>query len=409
VSANATAKGRLPSSHSRSGLVARLRLRSTEIEEAIVARIRIVGPESTENGDVQYEEGQRIAVTAILDYALTSIEHGEDSIGVIPLEVAAQAHRAARNGVELGTILRRYCVANAELTDFVTQEADHCGLLSYGAAFRIVQRVQARLLDSLVGVVNHEYAQEIKRVGRSPEWRRAELVKRLLADGTVENLGFEYELDAWHLGVVGTGVKVGRAFRGLATELKGRLMTVSPDEQSVWVWIGGSREVVVRNFERLTSARWPMGVSLAVGEPAKGLDGWRLTHRQAQDAFLVSLRQPQRLTLYADVALLAHWLRDDTRARGLVEMYLSALDNHRCPGATLRQTLREYFVNGRNSSEASRTLNISRRTMRNRMALIEESLGSLLNTHQAELELALRLDNILRANESRLAGGEASS
>ena len=51
--------------------------------------------------------------------------------------------------------------------------------------------------------------------------------------------------------------------------------------------------------------RKPAGVSSAIGEPGKGLDGWRLTHRQAQAAMRIALRRPQRLTRYADVALLA--------------------------------------------------------------------------------------------------------
>src|ERR1700677_913591 len=140
-----------------------------------------------------------------------------------------------------------------------------------------------------------------------------------------------------------------------------------------WTRSRRQHKTVVGHVERLVAAKWRAGVSLALGEPAEGIEGWRLTHRQAQDALLVSLRQPRTLTQYSDVALLTPWLRDDARARGLVEMYLSSLDNHRCPGATLRRTLREYFLAGRNSSAAGRALNVSRRTMRNRMVLIEES------------------------------------
>jgi DNA-binding PucR family transcriptional regulator len=109
------------------------------------------------------------------------------------------------------------------------------------------------------------------------------------------------------------------------------------------------------------------------------------------------------LTLYADIALLVPWLRDDTRAQWLVEMHLSPLDNHRCSGATLRKTLREYFAAGHNASAAARALYISRRTMRNRMVLIEGSLGPLLHTHQAELELALRLDELREDKQSYIS------
>ena len=389
------ADGRVGSTEEiRIGVAERLRLRSAEIEEAIVARIRNVAPDPAGNGDVQYEEGQRAAVVAVLNYALTGIEHGEERARLIPSEAVAQAHRAARNGVALGTVLRRYHAANAELTDFMTQESDRGGLLGYGAAFRGVQRTQASLLDGLIVTVNEEYVREVERVGRSPERRRVERVRRLLAGGIVDAAELGYELDTWHLGVIGMGVGVGQAVRGLAAGLDCRLLSISHDERSVWAWLGGQHEAVVGGVERLSSANWPAGVSLALGEPAEGVKGWRLTHRQAQDALLVLLRQPQTLTRYSDVALLAHCLRDEARARELVDIYLSPLDNHRCPGATLRKTLREYFAAGRNSSAAGRALHVSRRTMHNRKALIEKSLGPLLDTRQAELELALRLDEL---------------
>jgi hypothetical protein len=379
-------------------MAARLRLRRAEIEEAIVARIRNVASDPAGVGDVQYEEGQRTAVAAVLDYALTSIEQGDDRAKLIPTEAVTQAHRAVRNGVGLGTVMRRYAAAHAELGDFVVQEADRGGLLTHGAALRGVQRTQALLLDELIAAVNEEFAREVQRVGRSPECRRAERVRQLLAGEIVDAPELGYELDVWHVGLIGAGTGVGQTVRGLATGLDCRMLCVSFDERSVWGWLGESRERVAGDVERLKSIRWPPGVSLAVGQPADGLAGWRLTHRQAQDALLVSLRQPRALTLYADVALLVPWMRDEARAQGLVEMYLSPLDGHRCSGAMLRATLRAYFAAGRNSSAAGRALNLSRRTMRNRMVLIEKSLGSLLGTNQAELELALRLDEVFNVH-----------
>jgi hypothetical protein len=376
-------------------LVEGLRSQRPEIQGSIIARIRDVASTAAEDMDVQYEEGQRTAVVAALDYALSGIERGEDWDTPIPSEVVAQARRAARTGVGLDTILRRYTAGHALLGDFVMQATDRGDLLSHGAMLRAVQRTQAALLDRLIASISDEYVREVQRAGQSPEQRRAKRVRGLLAGGLGDFAELDYELNAWHLGVIGTGVGAGQAIRGLAAGLDCQLLCVSHDELSVWAWLGGRSKTMVGDVERPISARWSAGVSLVVGEPAQGLVGWRLTHWQAQDALLVSLHQPQTLTLYADVALLAPWLRDDARARGLVEMYLSPLDSHRCSGVTLRETLREYFAAGRNASAAGRAINVSRRTMRNRMVLIEESLGSLLDTNQAELELALRLDKLL--------------
>ena len=107
----------------RRGVVARLRSRRAEIEEAIVARIRNVASDPVGTGDVHYEEGQRAAVVAVLEYALTSIEQGEERATLLPSAAVAQVHRAARSGVAVDTVVRRYAAAHAELGDFVVQEA----------------------------------------------------------------------------------------------------------------------------------------------------------------------------------------------------------------------------------------------------------------------------------------------
>jgi hypothetical protein len=54
------------------------------------------------------------------------------------------------------------------------------------------------------------------------------------------------------------------------------------------------------------------GACFVVGAPAGGLEGWRLTHREAQTALLVARCRPWPLTRYGDVALLAAALGDAT-------------------------------------------------------------------------------------------------
>ncbi len=362
---------------------------------AIVARIRNVASDPYGVVDAHYAEGQRAAVVAILDYALTGIEHGDERATLIPSAAVAQVHRAARSGVTVEIVVRRYMAAHAELGDFVIQEAGRSGLLTKGTALRRVQQTQASLLDRLIAIVSDEHAREIERLHRSPEQHLAERVRRLLAGELVDASELGYELDGWHAGLIASGPGAGQTVRSLSASLGCKVLSVPQDERSVWGWLGGSRETVDCAIGRLVSARWPTGVSLALGEPAGGLMGWRVAHQQAQDALLVSLHRPQALTRYCDVALLAPWLRDEVRARAFINTYLSALDNHRCPGSVLRKTLQEYFAAGRNATKAGRNLNVSRRTMRNRMVLIEESLPSLLESNQAELELALRLDELL--------------
>jgi hypothetical protein len=246
------------------------------------------------------------------------------------------------------------------------------------------------------------------RADGSPERRRVALVRGLFDRERVDVAELGYELDGWHVGAIGVGAGVAKALRVAVSGSDCEVLSVAPDRHRAWVWLGGPREAVSGGVEQLVSAEWPAGVSLTLGEPAQGIEGWRLTHRQARDALPVTLRLGERegvtLTRYRDVVLLVYLLRDQERARELVELYLAPLEGHRCPGATLRRTLREYFAAGRNSSEAARTLSISRRTMRNRMVLIERSLGARLRTHQAELELALRVDGLGEAGPQQTNG-----
>lgn len=387
-------------SDGRINVVERLRSKRTEIEDAIIARIHSIASDAIGcKWDLQSEEEQRSAITAILEYALACIEQGDEQILPIPHEAVVQAHRAARSGIGLCTILRCYTSGYMLMEHFVMQEADSGGLFSDGAVLRSVQATQALLLENLIDSISEEYMCETQRVSRSPQQLRAERVRRLLAGEILNTEQIDYQLDAWHLGIIGTGPRVIQAIQRLTVSLDCRLLYVSHDEANVWVWLGGhSKQLVADDIKRILSTSWPVGVSLALGEPAEGLKGWRLTHWQAQNAWFVSLRQPQKFTHYSNVALLAPWLRDDTRARWLVDMYLSPLDTQKVSGDTLRETLREFFAAGRNASAAASALKVSRRTMRNRMDLIERSLGAILVKRQAELELALRLENIISSD-----------
>lgn len=214
-------------------IVTRLRARTAEIEEAILARIRGVDPASPGEGDVQYEASRRAAVTAALGYVFSGIEHGDAHTGMIPSELVAQARQAARIGVELGTIFRRCHAANAELIDFVTQEACNCEVVDGAVTLRRIQQTQAWLLDHLVTMINSEYASEVNRVDGSVEQRQSDRIRRLLAGSPIESTELGYDLDAWHLALIGRGLGVGQALRGTAAGLDSRLLCAAYDGESV--------------------------------------------------------------------------------------------------------------------------------------------------------------------------------
>jgi hypothetical protein len=382
----------------RAGLAERLRARRPELEEAILARFHDVGFDPAVGEDDEYVDGARAAVTEAVDYGLMVIEQGEEWLGSIPPAAVAQARRAARNSVSLDRVLLRYNAGHLLLEDFVMQEARHSDLSSERSALRHVLRTQGALLDHFTASIANEYQHEVERVARTPELRRTETVQRLLAGAPVDASALGYEFEAEHVGVIAMGAAAGEAARSLAAELGRDLLSVSRSEQTVWAWFGGQRRLAIDDVDRVMSAEKWAGVSLAIGESERGIDGWRLTHRQAQAAMLVALRTPQRVTRYADVALLAAVLKDRELATSLVEIHLAPLEDQKDGGAVSRATLRAYFAAGSNAATAAAALGVDRHTVERRLHTIEEALGRLLHTCRAELEVALRLEELGKAD-----------
>lgn len=373
-----------------------LRNRRTEIEEAIFAHVRDATSFGTAGGeDAEWVTGLRATVTAAMDYVLVGIEQGHEWSGPIPSMAVAQAHRAARNGVGLETVLLRYAAGSRLLVRFAMAEAADFPI----DALQQVLDMQGLLAERLMAGVSVEYKQEVERMGRSPEKRRAERVRRLLAGEAVDSAELGYELDAWHVCVIATGAGARDAVRALAEGVDRQLLAVSHGEETVWAWLGGQRKLAFADIEHLLLATASISQAV-VGEPGKGVNGLRLTHRQAQAALLVALRSRERLTRYADVALLAAALRDDVLARWLLETFLSPLDSQRDRGAALRETLRVYFATGRNVSKAAVALSVKRQTVEQRMQTVDQALGRALDTCLAELEVALRLDELGPAREA---------
>jgi hypothetical protein len=418
-----------------------LRKRRQEIEEGIFARVREAVRDPVGYGDEEYVAGLHAAVGAAVDYGLSGIEDGvgagRASVSV-PREAIAQAKLAARSGVSLDAVLQRYIVGHALLWDYVMEEADRAG--PPGGALREMSRAQSMLLERMTAVVAREYGRERERVGRSREQQLVEGVRALLAGENATDLPqsmgerasderaveLVYELGAEHLGVIARGAGAPGVLRALAGGLDRQLLCVEQGKGTVWAWLGGQRALQMSDVrhalrahenpratheeqpssgmsrsrtapERAASARTQgrrhsSVVMLAIGEPARGLEGWRATHRQAQAALLVAMRRPGPLTCYADVALLAAALKDPTLARELVEIYVAPLAEERGGPSVLADTLRGYLAAERNVSSAAARLKIARSTLEKRLRIAEERLGRRLHPCPVELEIALALD-----------------
>lgn len=369
-------------------LFGRLRDRQGEIEETILTRIYAVS-DPTATCDPEYVASLREAVGEAVVYGFSALPGDEEPGRRPPGALLAQAARAARNGVSLDTVLRRYLAGYTLLVEFIMQEANADPLFSVEAVSRL-SKSRATLFDRLIADVTRAYSQELQGERRSVDHIRAERVRRLLAGELLDAPELGYELDAWHLATVATGPGAVVALRRLGTSLDRRLLLIRSGA-AVWAWFGGRRRVEVERVLESAESELPQEVTLAVGEPARGVSGWRLSHQQAKAALPIAVRGSERFVRYADVALLSSALCDFVLARSLCDIYLAPLEEGRDGGTILRDTLRAYFEASRNASSAAAALGVSRNTVSVRLRSIEERIGRTVDGCASELETALRL------------------
>jgi len=374
----------------RSELGARLRARAPEMVEAIFARIHALS-DPAESVDPEYLEGLRQAVREAVDFGITSIELGAEWTPPAPPAVAIQAQRAARAGVSLDTVLRRYAAGDRIVGEFIVEEADKFP----GQIVGQVMKARGPLVDQLMAHAATHYMRELERLTRSPEQRRAEIVERLLAGDAGGDAGdLDYKFDSWHIGMIVTGEKAEAAVRLVAGDLNCRALIVPRGTRTAWAWLGRPSRADVAEVECILDRGGLAGVSLAIGEPRHGLDGWRLSHQEAQAGFQILLLRPERLVRGSETLLLAAILRDSALAKSLLKTYLAPLDEHGDSGPVLRETLRAYLAAGRNAATAAAALAVDRHTVQRRLRKVEEALGRLLSDCHAELEVALRLEEV---------------
>lgn len=367
----------------------RLRARRPEIEQAVLARIYAIA-EPGQVSSPEYAEGLRATVSAAVGYGIEALDRSPGDPPPMPAVIRTQARLAARNGVQLATVLRRYLAGHTLLGDFLLEESEREAFLGEGSLKRFL-RIQSALLDDLLAVVSDEYGREKETRPVTAKQRRAQLVERLLAGEPLDASDLDYDFDAaWHLGLVAHGQDADAVCA--VTDPLDCLRLAIEREDSVWVWLGSRRRIDVDHLRRSLPADSSLGFVLAVGEPGEGMAGWRLTHQQAQAALPVARARGEGLTRYADTALLASTLQDDLLANSLRRLYLDPLCAERDGGAVSRETLRAYFSADHNVSSAAAVLGVNRNTVASRLRNIEERIGRSLGSCGSELLAAIQLD-----------------
>jgi hypothetical protein len=380
-------------------LAGRLRVQRAEHREALVAHVLAVAPNDGAEGDQLLSVGPRETIEAWIDCCLAAIELGSRSSEPIPSAVGAHVHRAASSGISLTTALRRCVAGHALAWRCVLRQVARLDLPDEMrfALLREVSFAMSSMLASIEVEIADAHSVEIKRRACSREQRRAEIVRRLLASEPMaasELAELGYDLNAWHVAVIAKGAGGEKAVRTFAAALGRQLLACPQDATTVWAWLGGEDRLAFPEIDRLQDRYGPADTFIAVGESGRGIDGWRATHQEAQGALLVALGKPSRVTRYLDVALDAAALQDHVLADSLIEKYLSPLDDVAIGGQAARRTIRALFDTEHNASSAANALKVHRSSVHRWRDQIEQRLGYRLYEHQAEIELALRIEEL---------------
>ena len=167
-----------------------------------------------------------------------------------------------------------------------------------------------------------------------------------------------------------------------------RSLVVQGGPDVVWAWFG--TEPPVEALERVS------GVSVGIGRPGAGREGFVVSHEQARAALSVGRASGRAVTRFEAVSL--EWLATRDRAaaeRFVVDELGPLLVDASDRGARLLDTLEAYLEAGYNASSMAARLGISVRTASYRIRSIEELLGRTIASRNAELHTAIRLHRLL--------------
>jgi hypothetical protein len=169
-------------------------------------------------------------------------------------------------------------------------------------------------------------------------------------------------------------------------------LLVPRDERTLFGWLHVADGTQIDQW--LTIARDVEESRIAFGEVAEGLDGFRLSHLQAQSAGAViasaRTRESTMVARYKDVAALSFLVERQAESKGWVGQVLGDLARPGEDRERLRETLRVFLDEGENAIAAAEKLFVHRNTVKYRVDKALSLLPEPLGNRRLEVALALR-------------------
>jgi hypothetical protein len=354
--------------------------------------------------DTILSESIRASVRAHWQAFLTSLTEPEREVHLVQA-AADLAAELARRGHPLTAVFGIYRTAQQAVWEYLTSVVHSTttpGTSDTDFVVYFWSRASA-WLNASIEESAQIFQEERDRVRQGAAAQRLVAVRSILAGGGSDPRELSAALDGHPLSAYNTALllraeKADRvsdlreAVSVLARTVQARNpLLVSPGGRDLWCWFTHRSAPDLRALNDSVDFLREHGVTVAVGTPLLGVEGFRLSHQEAQQAQKIAFRSvtAPTLTLFSDVELLSLLWTSGEAAQRFTARTLGGLADDAESPSRLRQTLHALLSTG-SVDAASRQLSVHKNTVRYRVNQAEELLGQPLGYVPAEVALAIR-------------------
>lgn len=367
-------------------------------------------------GDAHLLDLLRASVAGNIETVFDLLRHGIAIERVEPPTAALEyARRLAQRGIPVNALVRAYRLGQQQLLAHVRDEIARSDLEPSMAlpAFDKINGITFDYIDWISQQVTTAYETERERWVENRNSVRAVRVRELLdapdiqVDIDAATAAIRYPLRQHHIAVIlwvgqhdtpgSELLRLERFLRQLAEAMKLRdgPLFVAADRVSAWGWLplATASEAEGAGQIREFACASDDVPFIAAGTAQAGIDGFRRSHHQAQNARRVAVAGSlhDRITLAGDpgvgtAALLSQDLPQTCRWVGEI---LGPLAGATDSDARLRETLRVFLRKGGSYKAAAEHLNLHHNSVRYRVQRALERRGRPLDDDRIDVELAL--------------------
>ena len=388
------------------------RLRPGPLSEEMADLLMASIPELVRAGDEDFRAGLLLSCESNVSAIWSGVLTGASLESIAPpAEAIAWSHELVHRGVELPALLRAYRLGHGLAERRLEEAADELEI-EPEIRWRVLSHISHHLFayvdavcTDLVDDYEHERAQWIRGAAAARAELVTAIVERHPVDARAAGEKLRYDITRGHVALIVWGdpprvaQQVG-SLEGEATALAaalggGPVLTVPIGERAVWAWTSGDH---LTDDPAAVEHRMGDGVRAAIGTRREGLAGMADSYDEARVARRVAeLRavRPGTVVGYRTADLTALLTADPVEAVRFAESELGELLADSDAAARLRATVRVYLEENLSPARAARRLGIHQNTVVYRVKQTEELLGHAIEQRRLQLEVALRLSEMI--------------